>query len=377
MRALTVLVVAGLAAAPAATAQQVLEIDYTTGRTIIDDEWRAMSSDDLAIDQSRGILYVFDPEEPEGVMAFSLETGEWIRTIPTPKGDGPDEFPQGRSSMAVAQDGGLYVSGFLRVVKFDTLGVPVSSWTPQTPVRRTVCDLGGEPAVPIPNGVLRRGPDYTNQAIGPNAVEGVQIQAQSVDDGMAISRRLMYARIACTEDTAYVVMTYDSAPDSVFAYHRSGEVTRVALPTEGIEGMEECRQIGRPANLPPGAQMLGGSCRYWSHRLRPSFDDRGNVVLFGNDWVVAGTIIDPETGCHALVQKDWRADMGRTPVRILGDSVLVFRQDNDVTTTADGSLNIRFHGGANRVSLHPFRRISGEPCPGMLPSVESASSGPE
>ena len=131
MRAPTLLVIAGLVAAPTAVAQQVLQVDYTTGRTIIDDEWRHINTDHLAVDPTRGVLYVIDPEEPEGIMAFSLETGEWIRTIPTPKGDGPGEFPEGRQSMAIARDGGLYVSGFVRVLKFDTLGVRVGSWTPQ------------------------------------------------------------------------------------------------------------------------------------------------------------------------------------------------------------------------------------------------------
>ena len=371
MRALTILVIAGLVAASTADAQQVLEVDYTTGRTIIDDEWRHINPDHLAVDRTRGVLYVIDPEEPEGVMAFSLETGEWIRTIPTPKGDGPGEFPEGRQSMAIARDGGLYVSGFVRVLKFDTLGVRVGSWTPQvaTTARTTVCDLGGQPAVPIQDGVLRRGPDDTHEAIGPGAGEGEAIHAQSVDDGVAIHYRLMRARIACTDDAAYVVMTYDSGADSVFAYHRSGEAGRLAIPMEGIEGMEVCRQIGG-GNLPPGFQRVGGSCPYWSLSLRPSIDEHGNVVLFGQDWVVAGTIIDPETGCHALVQKDFRADMGRTPVRILGDSVLVVGQDAEVTETADGRRNVRMSGVNNRVSLHPLRRISGEPCPGMLESVK-------
>ncbi len=238
------------------------------------------------------------------------------------------------------------------------------------PARGTVCDLGGEPAVPTQNGVLRRGSGDTHEAIGSSVVEGEGIQAQSVDDGIAIASRLMRARIACTDDAAYVVMTYDSGTDSVFVYHRGGEAGKVALPAEGIEGMEECRQVGG-GNLPPGFQLVGGSCRYWSLSLRPSIDDHGNLVLFGIDGVVAGTIIDPETGCHALVQQSWGAGVGpgSMPQRILRDSVLVVGQDVDVTETAGGRLHIQTSGVNDRVSLHPLRRISGEPCPGMLPSM--------
>ena len=93
-----------LSALPA-DAQQVLEIDFTNGRTIIDDEWRSMGSHLMAVDWSRSILYVDDDEEPEGIMAFSLETGDWLRTVPTPKGDGPFEFPQTRTGMDVAPMG--------------------------------------------------------------------------------------------------------------------------------------------------------------------------------------------------------------------------------------------------------------------------------
>ena len=69
--------------APAANAQQVLQIDTAVGRVILDDEWRAIRTiGDMPLDRTRAILYANDDEEPEAVMAFSLETGEWIRTIP-------------------------------------------------------------------------------------------------------------------------------------------------------------------------------------------------------------------------------------------------------------------------------------------------------
>ena len=65
--------------APAADAQQVLEIDTAAGRVIIDDEWRAIRTiGDMPLDRTRAILYVNDDEDPEAVMAFSLETGERI-----------------------------------------------------------------------------------------------------------------------------------------------------------------------------------------------------------------------------------------------------------------------------------------------------------
>ena len=60
-------------------------------------------------------------------MVFSLETGEWIRTIPTPTGGGPRELERGMSGMTLGRDGRLYVSGYVRVLEFDPLGQYVST----------------------------------------------------------------------------------------------------------------------------------------------------------------------------------------------------------------------------------------------------------
>ena len=102
-----------LLASPVASAQQIVEIDLEAGRTIIDDEWRSMNIGLIAVDWDRDILYVEDDEEPEAIMAFSLETGEWIRTISTPEGDGPREFPQG-AKVEIAPGAGSYVSATTR-----------------------------------------------------------------------------------------------------------------------------------------------------------------------------------------------------------------------------------------------------------------------
>lgn len=173
------LLVAILASTPAiGSGQQILEVDYSTGRTIIDDEWRAIRTGNLVADWDRDPLYVHDAEEPNGIMVFSLETGDRVRTISTPRGDGPFEFSQGKASMALARDGGLHISGFHRVVTYDADANPVGSWTPRAPMRQAVCDLGGRPTVPIPNGVLR----YELEAIGPDAVASESIGAITSDE---------------------------------------------------------------------------------------------------------------------------------------------------------------------------------------------------
>lgn len=340
---------------PAANAQQILEIDFDTGRTIIDDEWRAMYSGLVAVDWERNILYVDDKEEPEGIMAFSLETGEWLRTIRTPEGEGPYEFPQGRSDIDLAPGGGLYVSGMMRVVEYDPQGMPIHSWRPESNLGRQVCNFGGAPAVPSEGGVIRRGPDAgMDQAFGPSQGKNRGVVAGTIDDVRAIVMRRWDTRIACLDDAAYVAMSNEEGPASVFVYHRSGEEGTLAVPVKGATDRTGCTINGEP-------------CPHWSERARIFFDDLENIVLLGHDWATHGAIINPDTGCHALIRNTTRGQ--HTPIRIHADSVLVLHNPFEVTEK-DGRTVYNVTGNsAYRVSMHPLRRVSGEPCPGMLPSV--------
>ncbi len=345
-------------------AQQILEIDFETGRTIIDDELRSMGSHIMAVDWDRGILYVKDNEEPDGVMAFSLETGEWLRTISTPKGDGPNEFTEGRTGLAIAPDGGLFVSGYRRVVGYDQAGTPMFSWTPVTPASKSVCNLGGVPAVPTQGGVVRRGSDGTDESVGPVRARGRTLDVENAPDARMIGLRLFGTQLACTADRAYVVIPYDNGPDSVFAYHLDGREAMVAIPTEGTDDMKGCVQAVRTGEGRTVQQ--DAACPIWSQRLYPSFDDLGNLVLFGTDKRIHGAIINPETGCYAVV----RATTNRyLPVRVRADSVMVFRGEVTQVQFQGRTLEAVNSNSANGVSMHPLRRVSGEPCPGMLPSV--------
>lgn len=81
-----------LVGAPRALAQQVLEVDYDTERVVIDEPYqRSFAFDMLAIDHARGILYVEDREELEGVVSFSLLTGERLNVVRYTTGGGPNE----------------------------------------------------------------------------------------------------------------------------------------------------------------------------------------------------------------------------------------------------------------------------------------------
>lgn len=362
--------------APAADAQQVLEIDLTTGRTIIDDEWRSMSSS-VAADWDGNILYVRDDEEPEGIMAFSLETGEWIRTISTPRGDGPHEFSQGWREFAVAPGGGLYVSGLLRVLEYDPQGRPIDSWRPSAPSTGEVCNFAGAPAVLTHGGVVRRGPDGTDETIGTVGARDLGLDAETPPDARPMRLGLLNAKIACSEEAVYVLTSKGylmarqegsgAGVDSILAYYRNGEEGRVAVPAEGAYEGGKCEHKVRI-----GGRERTRPCPHWSQSSDMSLDDRGNIVLFGMDSRTHGAIINPETGCYALIRSPMRfAKAARnTPVGIHADSVLVLRNaTREVTDEQGRTVNSVLMDSATRASLHPLRRVGGEPCPGMLPSV--------
>ena len=303
-----------------------------------------MDPHQIAVDWTENALYVTDAEEPDGIMVFSLVTGEWLRTIATPRGEGPNEFPYRRRQMAVSPTGGLYVSAYLSVVEFDRVGTPVGSWGPDSPPTTSVCNLGGAPAVPSQGGVVRRGPDG-NEGIGSIRADGQFASAGPNESAEVLTMQIMRARLACTNDRAYVVLSYDVGPDSVFVYHRDGTESRVMLPAEG-----------------------GDSFRH----LSPSLDTRGNLSLFGLGSRYHGVIMDLKTGCHTLVRN--RTKLHYVPMRVKGDSVLVFHShvNDDVV---DGRVVHSYRSTAKGVSVRPLRRVTGE-CPRAVPEPEMRRDTP-
>lgn len=349
----TLTVLAALAAASTVSAQQVLEIDYGAGRVLIDDDSRAIY--DSSIDHQRAILYLQDMEEPEGVMVFSLDTGEWIRTIRFPTGGGPGELPQGYAGMSAGRNGRLYVSGLARVLMFDDAGQYIGNWTPRAPERRgAVCDFDGEPAVPAIHGVVRRSGDG-DETVGPGvaAMRGLpRSQARAMGD------LLWSSRIACTPNAAYVVTTHADDTDSLTVYYRSGRMGTLQIPAELVES-------GRLTTGP-----------------RINTDGRGNVVLAEipdvrliriGGYQTVGAVLDPGSGCHATIRNP-EVDAYEYSFRgIHADSAVVavlYMEEGEEM----GRKALTFFDHAYKVGLYPLRRVSGEPCPGMLPTVEPVRS---
>ena len=358
----TSLLLTALAVPVSGAAQQVVEVDYSAGRTIIDDEWRSMHSRPVTVDWDAGRLYVKDGEEPDGIMIFSLETGEHIHTISIRRGHGPAELPDGWFSLALAGDGGLHVSGMKRVITFDAAYQPVDTWTPRAPASQAVCTLGGRPAVPLRNGVLR----YEGGAIGSEAVDDSLIGVvRSEEEVFDIGMQVTTARMVCTDDMAIVVPSYrrfienqlavTTGQDSLLVYRLDGTAGHIPLPTEYVD--DDCVQ-----RIRIGPDRSERPCPPWTANLQPSFDGRGNLVLTSYDRRIAGAVIDIATGCHTIVRKDEERDKHLRMVAVRGDSVLIFHNDQG---THNGQPTV-FANSAVKASVHPVRRISGEACPGML-----------
>ncbi|MXX34082.1 MAG: hypothetical protein F4107_12300 [Gemmatimonadetes bacterium] len=343
----------------AAQSQQELVIDFDAGRTIINDPWRAILWR-AAIDHERGIFYVRDSEEPEGILAFSLLTGERVQTFLAPTGDGPKELPEGVRSVSVAPDGRVYIAGMVRVVEYTQQGEYLGAWTPNAPARRdgSVCDFGGQPAVPVVGGVLRRGDDGSaDMGIGSNVLmlgsdPDEWIEMEGITDRVW---NVGAARILCTPDAAFVVLEHSDKTDSLFVYYRaSNREGRLPIPTE----------LAADQALTVGPLL--------------ETDGRGHVVLLGVSFITlldrpggftaVGAVLDPATGCHGVIRNPEPNMLQPTFQGIYQDSALVayrYREEG----RENGRLVRTTHTYSNRVALHPLRRISGQPCPGMLPTV--------
>ena len=298
---LLVAAVGGWYGLPSLHAQEVVEIDLRVGRVVVEDSTRAISTSHVTMDPVRGVLYLEDFGEPNVIIAFSFHTGEHLRTIAVPRGEEPNELPERPSGMAAVSDGGLFVAGVNRVLEFDPLGEVVGHWQPRTMSRRTVCEFGGEPAIPAMMGVVRRGGDGTDEFLGPRVLSVLDVQRMSRTESNSLGDKVWDAKIACGAEFAYVVSPNDlDQPDSVFAYGLDGgSESRFTAPVGPEHPRQFCDRTmtehGRVVPLP---------CLAWHHRLSPSLDGNGNLVLLGKDEYFDGVIMDPKTQCYALLRSE-------------------------------------------------------------------------
>lgn len=338
----------GLPARPA-FAQETFAIDYERERTVIEDPWRAIDPYEYAIDHTRRVLYVHDLEEPNGIMAFSLETGEWLRTIRFPVGEGPGEL-RGFGGIELAPEGSVYLWRYPKAILVNAMGAVVDEWRPDvTSLWMDMCVFGAEPAVPAPHGIIRRGAGGRDETMDIQPVDRGGLQAVTPEEAVAALRVSANMRLSCTDDAAFVVPNHPADPGAIVVYTRSGMTDRFEAP---------------PAILEPPVTGADGRVDVLSD------DGQGNMVLIAREpsGRFPGALMDPKSGCHALLRNP-RVQSYRQFAGIHADSALVFHLDHE-EEVRDGKRIIHIRERANRVTLHPLVHDGGgERCTSILPSV--------
>lgn len=315
-----------LAPALPAVGQQVLETIPESGRTIISESFRAISMHPrlMATDAERRLVYVHDGEEPNGVMAFSLVTGERLAVISVSAGDGPGELRGPIQRIVLAEHGGLYVAGAGRMLEFDAGHRFLSSWSGPL-FGGVACELGGEPAGLTAQGLARRGTDGTNETVG-------QWKMEEVDD-------VIGATLVCRGDDAYVMKVADTGPPTVHLIRDGAPADDIPIPAGHLDGPELWMGL-------VGSSLL----------IQPRDDPD-----------LLGMVIDPLTGCHALIRNKGRSD--DLVAGIYQDSAVVVHKGVTRIRRPDGITVVTVAATGSEVSLVPLRRVSGDPCSGMLPTV--------
>ncbi len=81
-------------------------------------------------------------------------------------------------------------------------------------------------------------------------------------------------------------------------------------------------------------------------------------------WGVTGAVVNPATGCYALL-KDDTDPLGRDYVGMLGDSLVTLEASREPVTTMvyEGKRHPVFSTNPSYIFVRPVRPASGEPCP--------------
>lgn len=92
-------------------------------------------------------------------------------------------------------------------------------------------------------------------------------------------------------------------------------------------------------------------CPHWSQHTQLSFDDLGNLVILGTDMLTYGAVIDPETGCYALIHATTFSRY--TPVAIHADSMLVYHNQPTEGIHNGKRYTSWLEGSSFKVAMHP------------------------
>ena len=231
------------------------------GRILLESiEW-AFIEEIMAVDHEERLLYVGDLSDPVTILALSLEDGSLRGTYGGGEGDGPGELR--RLAAVAATSNGVMVSDGGRVNHWDASGNLVSIWRPGKSTVTALCSLGGQPAVALSDGVLRRSSDGEGIRFGlrPAPLETAGTGRRSGEIGLEQLADFAAAHMTCMGDVAYVQMG-----NRLMAHRREGATTEIRIPPP----LAEDAAVRRP---PSGSRRVVP----WYGNL--STDGRGRLVL--------------------------------------------------------------------------------------------------
>ena len=145
--------------------------------------------------------------------------------------------------------------------------------------------------------------------------------------------------MACTDDLAFLVLPSRKVVDSgrIRRYSNTGPDSILVYSTYGVE-----RVLAVPTEY--------ADERAWNRNMKPSLDTQGNLVVASLDGLVPGAIIDPRTGCYAVL-RNREFQLHREFLGVYRDSALVFHRDYD-EGMADGKRVVTLYAEARKVSLN-------------------------
>lgn len=334
-----------------------LEIVPDKGRVLLGGiEW-GFSEEVMAVDHVERLIYVSDLSDPFAAFAVSLEDGSVRGTYGAGEGDGPGELRRSLAAVAAAPRGVLVTDGG-RVNHWDASGDLVSTWRPYemaipggAATHFAICSFRGRPAMPTVTGVLLRSPE------GEESPFGERSPGPGGGD-LEFMRDLMSADIACTENVAYVWMG-----NRLTAHAADGTTTDIQIPAPFEEEVDRRSQRSRSRSRsvsPSGSSLM----IVFGSAPRLSTDGNGRLVLsqkprYGHELV--GALIDPHTDCSSLILDRGDRVLERVFMGVYADSAIVY-QRHTRSRQVGGRTVEGVEDRAYQISLHPLRRIDGEPC---------------
>ena len=341
-------VAVALAVGAAATAaQQVLDVDMDAGRELAGGAEYSFRGDPI-MDYGRRLVLVSEAADPLAVTAYSLEDGS-VRAVfgGGRAGDGPGELTQ-VDATAVGPEG-VYVAGGGRVLYWSWQGALLHQWKPSTPLTIDLCALRGRPAVPLQHGGLVFRDDDGESVVldGEARTEMDWTGVRTNEEAFRVIHAYHSNMMACNDSAAYVL----AGASHALTEHKTGMEPRwIPMPPELVEAARMRMDRSSESHFFPG---------YGDLFLAE--DGRLVITTFGN-WV-AGAVVDPATGCYALMTNT-NAPVGWSYAGMFGDSVVTLEGSRQPTTgMVDGKRRAVYSTEETHIFVRPVRSVSGEPCP--------------